>query len=113
MRGLFVPVCRTLSMLGRGVLHDSEYLYVVINEIKNQLSTITKERVKQEKYLRDIELKLSGLYDAIADGLRGAGLQSKIDAMENEKAELISVLEPAAPATVSLHPALADLYKKR
>jgi len=53
------------------------------------------------------------LYDAIADGLRGAGLQSKIDAMENEKAELISVLEPAAPATVSLHPALADLYKKR
>ena len=53
------------------------------------------------------------MYDAIADGLRGAGLQSKIDAMENEKAELISVLEPAAPATVSLHPALADLYKEK
>ena len=34
MRGLFVPVCRTLSMLGRGVLHDSEYLYVVIITIK-------------------------------------------------------------------------------
>jgi hypothetical protein len=57
--------------------------------------------------------ELSGLYDAIANGLRGAGLQNKIDAMENEEAELISVLESAAPATVSLYPALADLYKKR
>ena len=34
MRGLFVPVCRTLSMLGSDVLHDSEYLYVVIRTIK-------------------------------------------------------------------------------
>ena len=30
MRGLFIPVCHTLRMLGRGVLHDSAYLYVVI-----------------------------------------------------------------------------------
>ncbi len=34
MRGLFVPVYHPLSMLGRGVLHDSEYLYVVIRTIK-------------------------------------------------------------------------------
>ena len=91
----------------------SEFITEYNNEIKNQRSTVTKERAKQEKCLRDIEFKLSGLYDAIADGLRGAGLQSKIDAMETEKAELISVLESAAPATVSLHPALADLYKEK
>ena len=91
----------------------SEFITEYNNEIKNQRLSVTKERTKQEKYLRDIELKLSGLYDAIADGLRGAGLQSKIDAMENKKAELISVLESAAPATVSLHPALADLYKEK
>ena len=30
MRGQIVPVYHPLSMLGRGVLHDSEYLYVVI-----------------------------------------------------------------------------------
>jgi hypothetical protein len=30
MRGQFVPVCYTLSLLGKGVLLDSEYLYVVI-----------------------------------------------------------------------------------
>ena len=34
MRGLCLPVCHTLRMLGRGVLHDSEYLYVVIMTIK-------------------------------------------------------------------------------
>ena len=57
--------------------------------------------------------ELSGLYDAIANGLWGAGLQNKIDAMENEKAELISVLESAAPATANLHPALAALNKEK
>ena len=34
MRGQIVPVYHPLSMLGRGVLHDSEYLYVVILTIK-------------------------------------------------------------------------------
>ena len=34
MSGQFGSVCHTLSMLGRGVLHDSEYLYVVILTIK-------------------------------------------------------------------------------
>ncbi len=34
MKGQFGSVCHTLSMLGRGVLHDSEYLYVVIITIK-------------------------------------------------------------------------------
>ena len=34
MKGQFVPVSHTLCMLGRGVLHDSEYLYVVILTIK-------------------------------------------------------------------------------
>ena len=34
MRGQFIPVYQPLSMLGRGVLHDSAYLYVVILTIK-------------------------------------------------------------------------------
>ena len=34
MRGLSIPVCHTLCMLGRGVQHDSAYLYVVIFTIK-------------------------------------------------------------------------------
>ena len=34
MRGQFIPVCHTICMIGRGVQHDSEYLYVVIITIK-------------------------------------------------------------------------------
>ena len=34
MRGQFIPVCHTLCMLGRGVQHDSAYLYIVIITIK-------------------------------------------------------------------------------
>ena len=33
MRGQFIPVCHTICMIGRGVQHDSEYLYVVISTI--------------------------------------------------------------------------------
>jgi len=33
MSGQFGSVCHTLRMLGRGVLHDSAYLYVVISTI--------------------------------------------------------------------------------
>ena len=34
MKGQFVPVSHTLCILGKGVLYDSEYLYVVILVIK-------------------------------------------------------------------------------
>ena len=34
MKGQFVPVCYTLSLLGKGVLLDSADLYVVILTIK-------------------------------------------------------------------------------
>ena len=37
MRGQFIPVCHTPCVLGRGVLHDSAYLYVVIIAIKSIL----------------------------------------------------------------------------
>ena len=40
MSGQFGSVCHTLSMLGRGVLHDSEYLYVVIITIKCAIYTL-------------------------------------------------------------------------
>ena len=56
---------------------------------------------------------MSGLYDAIADGLRGAGLPTKLDTLENGKSELLKNLESTTYATVSSHPALADIYKQK
>ena len=90
-----------------------EFIWAYNQEIKANQKNANKDLVRQKKHLRDIELKLSGLYDAIADGLRGAGLQSKLDTLENEKSGLLKTLESPTSATVSLHPALAELYKEK
>jgi len=42
MRGIFFPVCHQFSMLGNGVLHDSEYLYVVIITIMKMINAHAK-----------------------------------------------------------------------
>jgi len=34
MRGLYIPVCHTLRMLGKSVLPASENLYIVMSTIK-------------------------------------------------------------------------------
>jgi hypothetical protein len=57
--------------------------------------------------------KLSGLYDAIADGLRGSGLQEKLDALEAEKLDITLCIKTPKSATVSLLPALAELYQQK
>jgi site-specific DNA recombinase len=45
----------------------------------------------------EVSRKLGGLIEAIADGLRAAGLQAKLDQLENRKAELAVELEQAPP----------------
>ena len=57
--------------------------------------------------------KLTGLYDAIADGLRGSGLQEKLDALEAEKLDITLCIKTPKSATVSLLPALAELYQQK
>ena len=74
------------------------------------------EGIKHEqtrKALKDVERKLAGLYDAIADGLRTPGLLQKLQALEEEKAELERKLEAPAPSAVRFHPKLAELYRSK
>lgn len=84
MRGLFVPVCRTLSMLGRGVLHDSEYLYVVILTI----------------------------VDVVASGHASAALLTKLTAFEEDLEVLVKALQPQESAPLYFHPNLAQQYER-
>ena len=81
--------------------------------IAAQQSKASDDHVQQGKRLKEVELKLSGLYDAIADGLRGSGLQQKLDALEAEKLDITLSLKTPKSATVSLHPALAELYQQK
>ena len=70
-------------------------------------------RAQQERELSQIERKLTGLINAIADGLRGAGIQGQLDQLEARKASLTSALAIPAAAAPRLHPNLANLYRNR
>jgi site-specific DNA recombinase len=58
-------------------------------------------------------MKLDGLFNAIADGLRSPGLLAKIEVLEAEKAQLEAILSEPAPDPVRLHPNLSDLYRAK
>jgi hypothetical protein len=51
--------------------------------------------------------------DAISEGLRGSGLQERLDALETRKAALERTLAATTPPVVRLHPDLADIYAKQ
>jgi DNA invertase Pin-like site-specific DNA recombinase len=57
--------------------------------------------------------KLNGLIEAIADGFRAPGLQTKLDELEQTKARLQSEIEGAPEPSTRLHPNLAELYRKK
>ena len=60
-----------------------------------------------------ITRRLDGLYDAIADGLRTAGLKSKLEDMEAQLAEVDAKLAAPAPSPVRLHPQLSEMYRRK
>jgi site-specific DNA recombinase len=53
------------------------------------------------------------LIDAIADGLRSAGVQQRLDGLEARKAELERALNTAPSPAPRLHPKLAEVYRQR
>ena len=57
--------------------------------------------------------KLEGLYDAIADGLRTAGLKTKLEDMEAQLAIIDAKLAAPAPSPVRLHPQLSEIYRRK
>ncbi|WP_431305748.1 recombinase family protein [Sediminicoccus sp. BL-A-41-H5] len=75
----------------------------------------SSERPNLQRELGAVERKLSGLIDAIADGLRAPGLQGRLDTLTGRKAELERLLvdAEAASATPSLHPNLAEVYRSK
>jgi len=62
-----------------------------------------------------LERKHAGLIDAIADGLRSAGLREKLEDLESRKAALVGEIEQGALAATSpvFHGKLADVYRVR
>ena len=67
----------------------------------------TRARLTSER--SRITRRLDGLSDAIADGLRTAGLKTKLEDMEAQLTEIDAKLSTPAPSPVRLHPQLSEL----
>ena len=71
------------------------------------------QKTRKERELAEVRRKLDGLIAAIADGLRGPGLQQKLDDLEARKATLEEALAADPPLTVRVHPNLAHVYRAK
>ena len=70
-----------------------------------------RSRLEAERV--QITRRLDGLYEAIADGLRTAGLKAKLEDMEARIQEIEIKLETPAPSSVRLHPQLSEIYRRK
>ena len=96
-----------------------ELVAVFVEEFAAEWNRLSGERSVQtaakRRELGLVERKLAGLIDAIADGLRTAGLREKLEGLEARQAELraeiaTSTADNTAPM---LHPNLAATYRTR
>ncbi|ARE85368.1 resolvase [Roseovarius mucosus] len=73
----------------------------------------TAARARLEAERTQITRRLDGLYDAIADGLRTAGLKTKLEEMELRLAEIDAKLQAPEPTAVRIHPQLSEIYRRK
>jgi DNA invertase Pin-like site-specific DNA recombinase len=71
------------------------------------------EREAKAKELNDVSRQLNSLIDAIADGLRTAGLKARLEDLESRKERLEQELGDAPPPVPRLHPNLAEVYRSK
>jgi site-specific DNA recombinase len=121
--------CHNRKGIRRGVLegiildalkHNLMHPDLVAEFIKEFHAEVNRQRHEAElafamkrRELDDVCRKLDGLIEAIADGLRAPGLQSKLDEFEQRKIMLEADIAGAPTSTPRLHPNLAEVYRQK
>ena len=67
----------------------------------------------KRKEFDEVQRRLDGLIDAIADGLRAPGLQTRLDELERRKFDLQRELEATPPTAPRFHPRLSEVYRDK
>jgi len=70
-------------------------------------------RQARERELRDVERKISNIVDALAEGLRAAGVKDRLDALELKRAALTEALAGLGTPSIRLHPEVGRVYRDR
>jgi site-specific DNA recombinase len=82
-------------------------------EINAGRDAAAAERARRQKDLAARRIKLEGLYDAVAGGLRTAGLMQRLEALEEEVAALEAVLAAPGPQVRPVPADVDELYQIR
>jgi site-specific DNA recombinase len=87
----------------------AEFVDEFHRQVNRQRQGAELQRAMLESELATVVRKLDGLVEAIADGLRAAGLQQRLDDLEARKVELETQLAAPAPSPVRLDPNLGQM----
>ena len=93
--------------------HVAEFITAYTAEWNRLQAERSAQSSHHRRELEAIERKLSGLIDAIADGLRAPGLQQKLDELEARKRQLTDTVSKTPSAAPALHPNLAEVYRQK
>ena len=91
----------------------AQFIKAVGKETNARNGTASARTAQLQSERATVTRKLEGLYDAIADGLRTAGLRTRLEALEIRLAEIDEALSAPAPSPVRLHPNLSELYRRK
>jgi site-specific DNA recombinase len=90
-----------------------EFIAEFHQEVNRQRRDQEIEQGLRRREFDEVARKVDGLINAIVDGLRTAGLKSKLEELEHRKRDLQAVVETATPPLPRLHPNLAELYRQK
>ena len=90
-----------------------EFVAAANEEFNRTRAEATAERDGNAARLSKIDKQIDSLVDAIANGVRAASIQSKLEALEAERANLQSKLSEPPPSPVRLLPNLAEAYRQK
>ena len=121
--------CRQTKSFRRGVLEFAvldllrntlmqpdavaDFIAAYGKELNARRGAETADRSRLQSERAQIARKLNGLYDAVADGLRTAGLKERLEEMEGRLAQLDAALATPPPSPVRLHPNVGETYRKK
>ena len=121
--------CRQRTSIRRAVLEEAvlqllkdrlmqpeavaQFIKAVGKETNARNGTASARTAQLQSERATVTRKLEGLYDAIADGLRTAGLRTRLEALEIRLAEIDEALSAPATSPVRLAPNLSELYRRK
>ena len=91
----------------------AQFIKAVGNETNARNGTASARTAQLQSERAAVARKLEGLYDAIADGLRTAGLRTRVETLETRLAEIDDAFSAAAPSPVWLHPNLSEHFRRK